>query len=57
MCQPFAKIAFRVRYADMPWLYGMHKDMVAALNTSERPAILLKLLNQLFAVHGGYYNH
>lgn len=41
----------------MTGLGRMDKHVMAALHAAQCPAIRLELLDNLLAVHGGYYNH
>ncbi len=41
----------------MPRLAGVGVNVVAATYSAQRPTIIFQELNELFAVHGSYYNH
>lgn len=55
--QPDTQIFFGMRNADMTWLGRVHKDVMTALGAAQYPAICFQLLDQIFAVHGGYCTH
>jgi len=46
-----------MRDADMPRFAGMGENVMAALYTAQCPSIRFELLDNLLAVHGGYYNY
>lgn len=46
-----------MRHADVAGLGRVTEDVVASLHIPQLPAVGFEHLNDLFAVHGGYYNH
>jgi len=46
-----------MRHADVTGLGGMAEDMVTSLHIPQLPAVGFEHLDDLLAVHGGYYNH
>ena len=46
-----------MRNTDVPWLAWMDKNMVTSFGATQYPTICFQLLDQVFAVYGGYRIH
>lgn len=46
-----------MRNADVAGFRWVTKDMMTTLHAPQRPTIRFQVLDNLLAVHGGYYNH
>ena len=57
MDKPCTQILFGVGHADVSRFLRVRKDMVAAFCTTQHPAVVLQLLDQQPAIHGGDYIH